>query len=118
VRTGQIAAAVLVALSLSIGQILLKIAADQIAVAKDAPLWLRAVSNPFLIGACLLYATTTGAWVWILSGAQLSRAYPFVVLSFVLTPLLAFVLLHERLTPGYLVGMALIVAGLYFVQQH
>ena len=117
-RTSQIAAVLVLALGLSIGQILLKVAADQIAAAKDAPLWLRAISNPYLIGACVLYAAATALWVWILSGAQLSRAYPFVVLSFILTPLLALIFLHERLTPGYLVGMALIVAGLYFVQQH
>jgi drug/metabolite transporter (DMT)-like permease len=117
VRTGQIAAIVVVTLALSIGQILLKIAADQIAAVKDAPLWLRAASNPFLVGACVLYAAAAGLWIWILAGAQLSRAYPFVVLSFLFTPLLALVFLREPLTWSYAGGLALILVGLYFVQQ-
>ena len=42
----------------------------------------------------------------------LSRAYPFVVLAFVITPLFAMVLFGERLDRWYVASLTLIVGGL------
>jgi drug/metabolite transporter (DMT)-like permease len=45
----------------------------------------------------------------------LSRAYPFVALAFALTPLLAGSLFGETISLRLIVGLLLILGGLFFV---
>lgn len=116
-RYGQVLMLLAFALGISVGQVLLKIAADQIAAYQGERVLLQAALNPYLIGACAVYLVTMVAWVWILGGMHLSRAYPFLVLGFVFTPLLAVVFLGEPITKGYLLGTGLVLAGLYFILQ-
>ena len=54
-------------------------------------------------------------WVWILSFTPLSRAYPFVALAFALTPLLAGLLFGETISLHLIIGLLLILGGLFFV---
>ena len=51
-------------------------------------------------------------WILAVSRLELSYAYPFISLSFVLVFLLAALFFHEAVTPGKLIGLVLIVAGL------
>jgi drug/metabolite transporter (DMT)-like permease len=53
--------------------------------------------------------------VWILSFTPLSRAYPFLALSFVITPLAGSFFFGERLSAGTIGGLALIMGGLYLI---
>ncbi|TMJ34676.1 MAG: hypothetical protein E6G96_01250 [Alphaproteobacteria bacterium] len=69
---------------------------------------------PFLL-ALLLYAGFAVFWVWILSFTPLSRAYPFVALAFALTPLLGGLLFAEPISLRLLLGILLILAGLFLV---
>lgn len=102
-------------MSLGFGQLLFKLAADDIR-AKFAVSWISAALSPWLIGALLLYALTTALWIWILSQSSLSRAYPFALLGAALVPVLATVVLKEPLGLPYLAGMAMVVAGLAIIQ--
>jgi drug/metabolite transporter (DMT)-like permease len=63
----------------------------------------------------VLYGLLTGLWVYLLTFTPLSRAYPFVALAFVLTPLLASRLFGEALKPSFFLGLAAIVAGLLVI---
>lgn len=76
---------------------------------------LSLMANGWFLTAAALYGALTLLWVWILTVVPLSRAYPFVVLSFVLTPLGAALLFGEPLTTNYAIGMALIIIGLFFL---
>ena len=71
--------------------------------------------NLYFLSALVLYAGFALLWVWILSFTPLSRAYPFVALAFALTPLLAGSLFDETISLRLIIGLLLILGGLFFV---
>lgn len=73
------------------------------------------MTNGWFLAAAALYAVLTILWVWILTVIPLSRAYPFVVLSFVFTPLGATFFFGESLTLNYGIGISVILVGLSFL---
>ena len=62
--------------------------------------------------AAVLYVIATLAWIWLLKTTPLSRAYPYMALSFILVPLMSAVFYRESLSLQYLLGIALVVAGI------
>lgn len=95
------------------GQILLKIAAQRIQ--PGAP-WLMAL-NPMLVAAAVLYGLLGLIWLLILRQIPLSTAYPFVALSFAVTPLLAWLALGDKPAGLYFIGIALICLGVAITQR-
>jgi drug/metabolite transporter (DMT)-like permease len=69
----------------------------------------------YFLSALVLYAGFALVWVWILSFTPLSRPYPFVALAFALTPLLAGSLFGETISLRLIIGLLLILGGLFFV---
>ena len=66
-----------------------------------------------LLGLALaIYGAATLVWVMVLKHSPLSRVYPLMALSFVLTPLGGMVFLKEPISSGYWAGVGLILAGL------
>lgn len=59
----------------------------------------------------LIYASATILWIYVLRTVPLTKAYPYMALSFVLVPLFSVLLFSESVRPQYLVGTGLIVAG-------
>lgn len=101
------------AVALAGGQVLFKIAALQSPAGGAWPQKLVALAfNPSFIAAIMLYASLSAFWVWLLTTIPLSRAYPFVALSFTLTLLAGVVIFGEPLTGRLLAGGALILIGL------
>lgn len=96
------------------GQILFKMAATNINTEK--PFW-AILANPYLISAVGLYATLSAVWLLILRELPLSAAYPFVALSFAVTPLLAWLVLGDKPQGLYFLGIALICAGVAVTQR-
>ncbi|MGH6926079.1 MAG: EamA family transporter [Propylenella sp.] len=94
------------------GQLLFKLVAIELG-AQNLMALATSPKAAFLLGvALLLYAAATFAWVWVLQGAPLSRAYSFMSLSFVAVPILAAMFLGETLSIRAAAGTALIVAGI------
>jgi drug/metabolite transporter (DMT)-like permease len=108
----DIAMLCLYALGMSTGQVLFKLAADRARTAPENSFWVSVLGNGYFYIAVAVYAALTIAWVWILTRVPLSRAYPFVVLAFVITPLLANLFFGEHLDLWYFASLALIVCGL------
>ena len=108
------------AFCMSVGQLLFKFAAISM---KAVPLqphstldWLlRLLVNPYFVAAAAIYVGLSIMWVWLLGFTPLSRAYPFVALAFVVTPLLGHAAFSEPLAPHFYLGMALVVVGLLLV---
>ncbi|MEM8615696.1 MAG: EamA family transporter [Pseudomonadota bacterium] len=99
------------------GQLLFKMTANRMAG--------RAVSEwamdlhvliPFFI-SMVIYAGATLLWILALRDLPLSRAYMFMTLSFVIVPALSAVFFEERLTIGFLIGLGLILVGLFVTQR-
>lgn len=67
--------------------------------------------NPWVVIGLLLYAGAAVVWLLVLSRVEVSQAYPFVGLGFVVTMLLAWVFLGESVTVARITGTLLIAAG-------
>jgi drug/metabolite transporter (DMT)-like permease len=102
---------------MSAGQLLFKMAANSYGTvnAGTGDRLLALFYNLYFLSAVVLYAGFALLWVWILSFTPLSRAYPFVALAFALTPLLAGSLFGETISLRLIIGVLLILAGLFFV---
>jgi len=70
------------------------------------------VHDPWVLSALLGGFVAALAWMAALSKLELSRAYPFTALSFVLVLMLSGVFFGEQVTPAKLAGVALVIAGL------
>lgn len=98
------------------GQLLFKLAA--LRAAAEGPLGERLMGmmlNGFFVAAVMLYAALAVLWVWILSFTPLSRAYVFVALAFVVTPILGALMFTEPLSGRLVIGAILICCGLLLV---
>ena len=71
--------------------------------------------NPGVLGGLALYGFGTMLWLAVLARAELSQAYPFVGLSFVLTAIFGAVLFDDALSTPRIAGIAAIVVGVYLV---
>jgi drug/metabolite transporter (DMT)-like permease len=114
----QIGLLVAYALGMVGGQMLFKLAAQQIprgGAAIDHAFGL--VRNGYFLVALVAYFLLALLWVWILSFTPLSRAYPFAALAFVLTPLLGGLLFGEPLSARLFAGIAAIACGLLLVAR-
>lgn len=72
----------------------------------------RLLVNPWIISVFVGAAIAALAWMAALTHFELSRAYPFVALSFVLVLVLSAIVFDEALTWPKVVGVLLIVLGL------
>jgi drug/metabolite transporter (DMT)-like permease len=103
--------------AIAAGQILFKRAAGQL-VSTNGVSWVFEVARlPAMWLALALYGAATLLWVRILTTVPLSRAYPFMALAFVLVPAAGYLLFHEPITLRFVLGTALIVAGVLVAAQ-
>ncbi|MCC6717333.1 MAG: small multi-drug resistant family protein [Acetobacteraceae bacterium] len=122
---GMVLALALASIALgAVAQVLLKLgmtaASMRAAIDAGAP-WgiLRAVLlSPGVIGGLALYGLGTVLWLAVLTRAELSQAYPFVGLSFVLTAAMGYFLFADAMTLPRIAGIALIVAGVVLVGRN
>ncbi|WP_339635681.1 SMR family transporter [uncultured Sneathiella sp.] len=77
--------------------------------------FIAAAFSPFIWLGLIIYALSVALWVWVLSKVDLSVAYPFVGIGFVVTMLFGILLLNENVTPMRIIGTVLIVGGCVLV---
>jgi len=77
----------------------------------------HAVLSPWVMGGLLLYVLSVLAWLVVLGRADVSYAYPFVSLGFVVTALYGYFVLNEPMMPARIGGIALIMAGVWMVSR-
>ena len=105
----------------AVAQLLLKLgmvnaAYARAAAAQDwAGMAAAALLNPLVVGGLSLYFAGAVVWLVVLGKADLSYAYPFVGLGFILSLALGFFVLHEPVTPARLAGTVLIALGAVLV---
>jgi multidrug transporter EmrE-like cation transporter len=73
--------------------------------------------EPWLIGGMACYAVSIVAWLVVLSRAEVSVAYPFLSLGYVIAAALGFFFLGENLTLTRIIGLALLCGGLVFISR-
>ncbi len=76
-----------------------------------------AVFDPFIFSGFVAAFLASITWMAALTKLQLSFAYPFMSLSFIVVMFVSHLLLNESLTIGKVIGCFLIVGGLIFLSK-
>ncbi len=76
---------------------------------------IRTMTRPLIIVGLLMYATSALLWIIVLSKADVSYAYPFLSLGYVLVTFLSYVLLKEKVNKLRIVGVCVIIIGVIIV---
>ena len=75
------------------------------------------IKSPLVITGLGLYALGALAWIAVLSRMNLSHAYPFLALNFVLIALVSRFFLGEMIPTVRWVGIGFICLGIFFVSR-
>jgi multidrug transporter EmrE-like cation transporter len=87
------------------------------AAAEQAWFLLRLLANPWILSALAAALAAALAWMAALTRLELSHAYPFMSLSFVLVAVASALAFHEPLTAPKVAGIALICLGVAIGSQ-
>ena len=68
--------------------------------------------DPFVLSGLIAAFLASCTWMLAVSRMDLSKAYPFVAMSFILVPIASFWLLAEVVTIKTFIGGALIIVGI------
>jgi drug/metabolite transporter (DMT)-like permease len=71
--------------------------------------------SPLVMGGLFLYGLGALAWIAVLRRMDLSYAYPFLALNFVLIALVSQVVLHETIPPIRWLGIGAICVGIVLI---
>jgi multidrug transporter EmrE-like cation transporter len=78
---------------------------------------LAIATQPLVVCRLLLYGAGAVAWLFVLARFDVSQAYPFVGLGFILTMALGAIILGEPFTARRLVGTLLLAGGVLLVAE-
>ncbi len=103
------------------GQLLLKTGMRRVGVIDAArlrtpsALALDVARTPAVVLGLSIYGASALAWIVVLSRTELSFAYPFLSLAYVIVTVAAMVLLGERFSGRQWAGLGAVVAGVLLV---
>ena len=78
---------------------------------------MKVVINPFIILGLFLYVLSVAFWLLVLSRADVSYAYPMGSLAYILSAVAAYYCFGEQVTLARMVGICVIIAGVYLVSR-
>ncbi len=73
--------------------------------------------NPYIILGMVCYVASVGSWLIVLSRADVSYAYPMASLGYILTAFAGYYWLHETLSPARILGIIVIMMGVYLITR-
>jgi len=74
-------------------------------------------TNLWILGGMILHVGALIVWLWALSRVEITFAYPFLALGYVLVSLMAWFWLGETITPARMTGMLIIIIGLIVLSR-
>lgn len=104
------------------GQLLLKFALEQgeempVTTTEIAHFVLRSLLNPLVLLSLALAFVAALAWIAAISRLDISQAYPFMALAFVLVTVLSAIFLGESVSAMRWAGSMVVVLGLIMVAK-
>lgn len=81
------------------------------------PVMLQLMRNPYIVGSCFIYVVSVFAWMAVLSRAEVSFAYPMTSIGYILTAVLGYLFLQEHVSLIRLIGIGIIILGVYLVAR-
>jgi len=79
--------------------------------------YMRIYTSPYVISGTFIYVLSVFFWLYALSRVDLSFAYPFLALSYVLILLASFIFLGETIPFMRWIGVLVICFGVYLVSK-
>jgi drug/metabolite transporter (DMT)-like permease len=105
----------------TLGQLLLKFGLRQVEATgfhgvKGLGIFIVSVfSTPLILAAIPVYVIGLVVWLVVLAELDLSYAYPLVALTYVLVPLVSYMILGEHIPPLRWIGVGVVFAGVVLV---
>ena len=119
-----VAAAVGSVLLSAVAQVILKLGVSstgvQLTFAGELPLWQKiayALANPVVLAGLAVYGLSAAVWLAVLVRFDLSKAYPFVGLGFIVVMISGAVMFGEKLDITRVAGTLLVTAGVVLVAR-
>jgi uncharacterized membrane protein len=75
------------------------------------------MTSPAVLGGLALYGLGALTWLSVLARADVSVAYPFVSISFLITAVLAVLVLGEPISRSMVIGTLLIMSGIFVLAR-
>jgi multidrug transporter EmrE-like cation transporter len=89
----------------------------EFSVANVVPIGLKVIGNLPIISGLTMYVVSVAVWLLVLSRVQVSYAYPMLSIGYVVNALAANYLFGEPLSSMRVLGIFIIIAGVYLVAQ-
>ena len=89
----------------------------EFSAANVMPVTASVATNAYIIFGLLCYVVSVTVWMLVLSRVDVSFAYPFLSIGYVVTAAIGYAVFHESLTAERLLGIGLICAGVLFVAR-
>jgi uncharacterized membrane protein len=81
------------------------------------PMVWRIGTNPYVVGGLAIYVSGTLFWLIALSRVELSYAYPFASLSYVVMLVASWLLFKENISIARLLGTAVVGLGVFLISR-
>lgn len=98
-----------------VGQFFLKKGVLASSLTPSVESFVKTVFTPYVLLGFLLYGASSVFWLFVLQKFPLSVAYPALSLTYVVIVALSIFALKEPVTSFKMVGVLLIIAGVYFL---
>ena len=78
---------------------------------------MRVAGQPYILAGLMCYVFSVAVWIMALSRVQVSVAYPMLSIGYVVNAVAAYFLFGEAVTLQRLLGIGVIVIGVYIVAR-
>ena len=115
---GTVALGLVAIILLSVGQTSLKVGLNHIggvSLAEGVASLLKVLRTPWVIVGFAFYGLSAILWLGVLSKLDFSLAYPMVGSTYVFTVLIGFFFFEETVTVERMLGVGLIMLGIFFL---
>ena len=108
----------------ALAQVLLKVGALKIPSerftgvnSETALAFFSVLFSKYIFTGMIIYVFSAAMWIWVLTKVDISLAYPFISLSFIITLGFGVTLFQEPLTAMKLLGTAIIMVGCVIIAK-
>lgn len=81
------------------------------------PIGVKVIANPPILAGLCAYVVSVAVWLLVLSRVQVSFAYPMLSIGYIVNAVAAYYLFGEDLSLLQIVGIFIIISGVYLVSQ-
>lgn len=89
----------------------------EFSLANFVPVAWRVGTNAFIIAGLSCYVISVGIWMMVLSRVDVSFAYPFLSVGYVVVAVVGYYYFNETIDMNRLFGIALICLGVVFLSR-